>query len=352
MNKFNLATIGLAVCALGLATTSAQAIPWAGAASSSFMPNSTAMTEGPSTMAPLGHIVLCMKHPKECRPRKAGKGYKLVKASSGGPAVLPAAASTFETRIQDSRTEPDFEPVVLTPQAWKQLVKVNNRINTKIVSVTDRARTGRLDVWSVSGNRGDCEDYAIQKRAALIHLGWPSHSALITLVMDPLYGPHAVLVVRTNKGDFVLDNLRKSVVPWQETPYQWIKRQSIANPRKWVRLTDAPTRIASYQPAMQRPPIQLNTSRRYRAAPARRTSKPRVTRANSPRRLIERRRAAAKRQRVAKLGISAKRHSLDRDMATVWSRRVERSRSYRPRNSRKIKRSTRRSRSGGPWFSR
>lgn len=165
------------------------------------IPISTVMIERGMTSAPLGHIVLCMKNQVDCEISNMLYGL-----------------------------------VEFTPQIWTQLIRVNGQFNTKIHSMTDWDRTGKLDVWSVSGNVGDCEDYALQKRKELIHLGWPSHSTLIAIVIDPQFGSHAVLVVRTSKGDFVLDNLYKTVMAWYKTPYRWIKRQSTTDPRKWVRL--------------------------------------------------------------------------------------------------------------------
>ena len=47
---------------------------------------------------------------------------------------------------------------------------------------------------------------------------------------------HAVLTVRTDKGDFILDNKRRDVMRWAETPYTFVKRQSERNPLVWISL--------------------------------------------------------------------------------------------------------------------
>ena len=44
--------------------------------------------------------------------------------------------------------------------------------------------------------------------------------------------------MRTDRGDFVLDNMRNKVLLWSETEYRYLKRQSSANAGKWVKLQD------------------------------------------------------------------------------------------------------------------
>lgn len=45
-----------------------------------------------------------------------------------------------------------------------------------------------------------------------------------------------MLTVRTDHGDFVLDNLRSRVVAADRTGYRWVARQSSIHPRLWVRI--------------------------------------------------------------------------------------------------------------------
>ena len=49
---------------------------------------------------------------------------------------------------------------------------------------------------------------------------------------------HAVLMVRTDRGDLVLDNQDSRVLVWNQTPYQYLKRQSQADASRWVDLVD------------------------------------------------------------------------------------------------------------------
>ena len=78
----------------------------------------------------------------------------------------------------------------------------------------------------------------------MIERGWPREALLITVVRDKKDNGHAVLTVVTDRGDFVLDNQRDEIVPWNETGYRFVKRQSQSNPNEWVAL-EAPPSITS-----------------------------------------------------------------------------------------------------------
>jgi predicted transglutaminase-like cysteine proteinase len=45
-----------------------------------------------------------------------------------------------------------------------------------------------------------------------------------------------VLTVKTNRGEFVLDNQENQVLAWERTGYRFIKRQSQSDPNQWVAL--------------------------------------------------------------------------------------------------------------------
>src|SRR5439155_1161929 len=85
---------------------------------------------------------------------------------------------------------------------------------------------------------GDCEDYVLLKRRMLIQAGWPREALLITVVRDSKDEGHAVLTVKTDKGDYVLDNQAPDVLLWSDTGYRFVKRQSQADPNVWVALGD------------------------------------------------------------------------------------------------------------------
>jgi predicted transglutaminase-like cysteine proteinase len=46
------------------------------------------------------------------------------------------------------------------------------------------------------------------------------------------------LTVRTDRGDFILDNMRNKVMLWADTEYTFLKRQSADDPTRWVKLQD------------------------------------------------------------------------------------------------------------------
>src|SRR6476620_10137254 len=95
---------------------------------------------------------------------------------------------------------------------------------------------GKVEVWTYPSGKGDCEDYVLLKRRMLIERGWPESTLLITVVRDENNEGHAVLTVRTDSGDLVLDNKRQDIVRWTETPYTFIKQQSDRNPLVWISL--------------------------------------------------------------------------------------------------------------------
>jgi predicted transglutaminase-like cysteine proteinase len=82
---------------------------------------------------------------------------------------------------------------------------------------------------------GDCEDYVLLKKRMLIESGWPADALLISVVKEPSGAGHAVLLVVTSEGEYVLDNKTRHIRVWQETPYTWVKRQSRHHPYVWVR---------------------------------------------------------------------------------------------------------------------
>jgi predicted transglutaminase-like cysteine proteinase len=44
--------------------------------------------------------------------------------------------------------------------------------------------------------------------------------------------------VKTDKGEFILDNQTEEVLLWSETEYRFVKRQSQIDPNLWIALGD------------------------------------------------------------------------------------------------------------------
>jgi predicted transglutaminase-like cysteine proteinase len=84
-----------------------------------------------------------------------------------------------------------------------QLVsKVQTQVNREI---TPKRET--VDVWSADVSSGDCDDYVMTKRRRLIRAGVPATAMRVTVSRRFGEG-HVVLILRTDKGEIVLDNLR------------------------------------------------------------------------------------------------------------------------------------------------
>jgi predicted transglutaminase-like cysteine proteinase len=145
-------------------------------------------------------------------------------------ATRPAECATTPTPARD---------IVLSPKALRDLVRVNKWVNDSIKPMTDLEHWGVVERWSYPDDGyGDCEDYVLLKRRLLIAAGWPREALLITVVRDKKDEGHAVLTVKTDRGEFILDNQAEEILPWSETGYRFVKRQSQRDPNVWVSLGD------------------------------------------------------------------------------------------------------------------
>ncbi|MFO3797509.1 MAG: transglutaminase-like cysteine peptidase [Anaerolineales bacterium] len=143
-----------------------------------------------ASKAPLGFQLLCLQQPQECR--------------GGGSSS-----------------------VSLTDSLLSVIERVNSQVNRAIRPQNDRAG----DVWTVGARAGDCEDYVLTKRRALINAGLPP-SALRIAYVKAQGVDHAILVVKTDVSDLVLDNLASNIVPLRSTGYRLIAISS-ADPMIW-----------------------------------------------------------------------------------------------------------------------
>jgi predicted transglutaminase-like cysteine proteinase len=150
-------------------------------------------------------------------------------AAAGGDARAPYAWVDFckkypvECRVNTG----EVDRIELTPKVWKQIVAMNTRINREIDPVTDMEHWGVVDRWDMAEDgRGDCEEYVLVKRKKLAEAGIPRRAMLVTVVIDEENAGHAVLMIRTDRGDFILDNKRNSVLTWQQTGYVYVKREA------------------------------------------------------------------------------------------------------------------------------
>jgi predicted transglutaminase-like cysteine proteinase len=127
-------------------------------------------------------------------------------------------------------------PVRLTAERWDDLKAVNSTVNATIVP--ERNTEGLAgEKWLINPASGDCNDYAVTKRSALLARGWPTRALLLSEVVTSWGEHHLVLVVRTSMGDLVLDNMTSQIRPWERAPYQWVRIQTPINPNYWASLS-------------------------------------------------------------------------------------------------------------------
>jgi len=166
-------------------------------------PHSTAMAVAEVIMPPQGYLEYCIRTPNECRQESAPSNHRQ---------TLDAAH-------------------------WADLEEVNATVNANVRYVTDARLYATNEYWAYPNGRGDCEDFALLKRKLLLQRGWGPESLLISVALDRDNLRHAVLIVATDQGDYVLDNQLQHVVAWADTGYKWQMRQTAANPNVWVSLT-------------------------------------------------------------------------------------------------------------------
>lgn len=153
--------------------------------------------------APIGHYEFCQTYRSECEPSSA-----------------------------------DMGPVALTEERWKAMLDVNYTVNTNIKPMTDMEIYGVEERWAYPRTVGDCEDFVLLKRKMLMSRGFKENDLLITVVLQPNGEGHAVLTVRTDHGEFVLDNMRNKIMLWSETEYTYLKRQASDHPGRWMKIQD------------------------------------------------------------------------------------------------------------------
>lgn len=142
------------------------------------------------TAAPLGLQIFCMTSPTHC-------------------ASAPAAQLQMDTNLMSV------------------LNSVNRSVNSSI-----RPQRRATQVWTIGARVGDCKDYAMNKRAQLIARGVPAGALRLAIGFTARGEGHAVLVVRTDAGDYVLDNLTSQIKPFNQTGHTLVAMSS-NDPRRW-----------------------------------------------------------------------------------------------------------------------
>ena len=176
-----------------------------GGAAEARMPQASYAAVGAETSIPYGWVDFCGRRPEECNGQR-----------------LPAV------------------DVRLTEETWALLDRINRAVNAFIEPISNFDHWGTmLDHWDypVDG-KGDCKIYALYKRKLLLDQGFPRQALLMTIVRDLHDEGHAILTVKTDHGEFVLDNLSDEIRPWNATGYRFVKRQSQEDPNLWLSIGD------------------------------------------------------------------------------------------------------------------
>ncbi|MBR1217432.1 transglutaminase-like cysteine peptidase [Bradyrhizobium sp. U87765 SZCCT0131] len=139
--------------------------------------------------------------------------------------------------------------IVLTDEALHDLGRLNAFVNRTIRPMTDREHYGMVQWWRYPDDgAGACHSYALLKRRLLIQAGWPRQALLMTIVRQTNGEGHAVLTVKTDRGEYILDNMTDEILPWSQTSYGFHKRQSQDDPNQWVWLEEARADMATASP--------------------------------------------------------------------------------------------------------
>jgi predicted transglutaminase-like cysteine proteinase len=126
------------------------------------------------------------------------------------------------------------DPATVPREEMKTVERVNSTINHTVRPSMDQKLYGK-DFWrlAIKEQHGDCEDYALTKRNQLIAAGVPFSALSIAIGQTRKGEKHAVLLVATDKGDVVLDNLSPHILAAREAPYTWRGRQTPGRPMIW-----------------------------------------------------------------------------------------------------------------------
>jgi predicted transglutaminase-like cysteine proteinase len=203
--RLNLRAVGLALMISAPAAPPLSDLLWASEASRQPAPVAAAPSQpvtSENQVPPItGWLVFCQQHPDECT------------IDPSEPAII-----------------------TMTPAVWRAITTTNLRVNRSITPIDDLRHWGVVDRWDYpTDGYGDCEDYQLFKRKLLVAQGLPRRALHMTVVLDDQGLGHAVLMVRTDQGAFILDNKRDAVLLTDQTGYTYVKREGDTG-TAWVSL--------------------------------------------------------------------------------------------------------------------
>jgi predicted transglutaminase-like cysteine proteinase len=163
---------------------------------------------------------------------------------SGTPVVSPKGFTQFCTgQHQDvslcGPVADHGKVAAMMPSLLASLTAFNRSVNGNIRYGSDIDLFGTQDLWVVAAQVGDCEDYALAKRKALIAAGWPPSSVWLAMgdIVSPTGGldreAHVVMILRSDHGDYVLDSLHDRVELWHASNIRWFIHQVPGDAANW-----------------------------------------------------------------------------------------------------------------------
>lgn len=125
------------------------------------------------------------------------------------------------------------ETLASTASLLALLERVQREVNA---AIEPRPEPPGRDLWRADAAAGDCEDYALAKRARLQAAGLPAGAVRLATAALPRGELHAVLTVETDRGTLVLDNLARGVVPIRALDYAWLRVEGTQGSLAWLQL--------------------------------------------------------------------------------------------------------------------
>lgn len=208
--------------------------------------------------APPGFLRFCIEFPEECGSQDVG-GYDRLLSR---PVLAPYWEGVFSKPSASLRPPPAFFGRRAAARSARRVEQeasvsasgssesaslrdlrafeaVNREVNWRVRPQSDQQAFGASDYWTLplsSGERGvgDCEDFALQKRSMLRKAGYPMSMMSVALVDALDQQTHAVLLLNTDKGVLVLDNLDSRVRRLSKTRYRIISREDFGAPLRWL----------------------------------------------------------------------------------------------------------------------
>ena len=152
----------------------------------------------------------------------------VVVSASNGPSGFKGICKTYDWAC--STTSGNLRD---DKSMMQMAIMINAQVNATLEPVTDFDQYGVAERWTLpETGRGDCEDFALLKKKLLIESGIAA-SKLLMVVAKAKGERHAMLILRLNDGDYVLDNLSPEIIAWRNSAYTFLELQAPAEPSGW-----------------------------------------------------------------------------------------------------------------------